>query len=114
MRWLAEEHDLSSRVSEVMLLHLEMVVGGWYWCSLDRPSRAGSGNAHCTIRMSTSSTGDLFDACKKGDIARVRQAVADGVNVRKVVNNNWDNSTLLHYTCRYMYVGLVKPTPSTL
>ena len=79
---------------------------------LSRPSRAGSGNSHRTIKMSRLSREDLFDACKKGDIARVRQAVADGVNVRKLVNNNWDNRTLLHYTCRY--VGLVRPTPSTL
>ena len=43
------------------------------------------------------STTELFDACKRGDIARVRQAVADGVDVRKVVNENWYNETLLHY-----------------
>ena len=77
------------------------------WCctafgNRETPSRAGSGNAHCTIRMSTFSTKDLFDACKKGDIARVRQAVADGVDVRKVVDKNWSNFTPLHYTCWYV------------
>ena len=46
------------------------------------------------------STRELFDACKGGDIARVRQAVADGVDVRKVVNKNEWNETPLHYACR--------------
>ena len=48
------------------------------------------------------STRDLFDACEKGDIARVRQAVADGVDVRKVVDKSWSNYTPLHYACRYV------------
>jgi hypothetical protein len=34
------------------------------------------------------STSDLFDACKKGDITRVRQAVVDGVDLREVVDEN--------------------------
>ena len=52
--------------------------------------------ASCT-KMSTSDL--IFDACERGDIARVRQAVADGVDVRKVVNeNDWD-ATPLHYAC---------------
>ena len=52
----------------------------------------------CT-KMSTS---DLFDACRSGDIARVRQAVADGVDVRKVVNkNSWLKESPLHYACRW-------------
>ena len=79
----------------------------WRWLVLRRvgapicsPSRAGSRNAHCTIRMSTFSKEDLFDACKKGDIARVRQAVADGDDVRKVVDKYWD--TPLHYACGYV------------
>ena len=42
----------------------------------------------------------LFDACKRGDIARVRQAVADGVDVRKVVDKNEWNETPLHCACR--------------
>jgi hypothetical protein len=45
------------------------------------------------------STSDLFDACWEGDIARVRQAVADGVDVRKVVDKDWYNETLLHRAC---------------
>ena len=52
--------------------------------------------------MSTFSTEDLFDACINGDIARVRRAVADGVDVRKVVDINWANRTPLHYACRYV------------
>ena len=43
---------------------------------------------------------DLFNACKRGDIARVRKAVADGVNVRKVVNKSIWNESPLHYACR--------------
>ena len=60
-------------------------------CSVDRAPPAP--------KMSTS---DLFDACRRGDIAGVRQAVADGVDVRKVVNGNWSwlNETLLHCACR--------------
>jgi ankyrin repeat protein len=46
------------------------------------------------------SISDLFDACKRGDIARVREAVADGVNVRKVVDKNVYNETPLHCACR--------------
>ena len=44
----------------------------------------------------------LFEACKRGDIARVRQAVADGVDVRKVVDKSWLNNTPLHYACGYV------------
>ena len=71
-------------------------------------------STHCTIRMSTFSTEDLFDACEKGDIARVRQAVADGVDVRKVVDKNWYNRTPLHYACRYVVVRFgPRPPPSS-
>ena len=45
---------------------------------------------------------DLFDACREGDITRVRQAVAAGVNVRKVVDKSWPNYTPLHYACQYV------------
>jgi uncharacterized protein (DUF924 family) len=45
------------------------------------------------------STGDLFYACDIGDIARVRQAVADGVDMRKVVDTKFFNYTPLHYAC---------------
>ena len=106
MRWLAEEHDLSSfsliacLISDTAL-HSETI--GALICS---PSRAGSGNAHCTIRMSAFSTWDLIydliDACEKGNVARVRRAVADGVDVRKVIDKSWDNRTLLHHACWYV------------
>ena len=52
------------------------------------------------LHQNKMSTRDLFDACKRGDIARVRQAVADGVDVRKVVDKNMVNETLLHCACR--------------
>ena len=42
----------------------------------------------------------LFDACTKGDVARVRQAVADGVDVRKVVDDFFSRKTPLHYACQ--------------
>ena len=45
---------------------------------------------------------DLFGACRKGDIARVRQAVADGADVRKVVDKSRSNYTPLHYACEYV------------
>ena len=41
----------------------------------------------------------LFQACKEGDVARVREAVADGVDVRKVVDKSLRNFTPLHYAC---------------
>ena len=91
---------MSHRVSSLELrsdaaLHLEPE-------TVDLHSRAGSGNAHCTIKVSTFRTKDLLDACEKGDIARVRRAVADGVDVRKVVDKNWFNRTPLHYASWYV------------
>ena len=47
------------------------------------------------------SAGDLFEACKKGDIAAIRRAVANGVDVRKVVDKSWPYLKPLHYACRY-------------
>ena len=44
----------------------------------------------------------VFGACWEGDIARVRQAVADGVDVRKVVDKSYLNYTPLHYACQYV------------
>ena len=46
------------------------------------------------------SSDDLFDACIKGDLARVRQAVADGVDVTKVVDKRHNDFTPLHYACQ--------------
>ena len=52
-------------------------------------------------RPAKMSTSDLFDACKRGDIAGVHQAVADGVDVRKVVDkDSYYNESPLHYACR--------------
>ena len=45
---------------------------------------------------------DLFEACEKGDIARVRQAVADGIDARKAVDKNFFNYTPLHHACVYV------------
>ena len=98
MRWLVGEHDLSSRVSEVMLrciwrsIRLVSTLEGGVWAR----------NAHCTTRMSTFNKEELIGASKKGDIARIRQAVAAGVDVRKVVDKYWPNRTLLHHACRYV------------
>ena len=50
------------------------------------------------------SLNDLFDACRKGDIARVRKAVDNGIDVRKVVDNNWLNYTPLHHACWYVCI----------
>ena len=44
---------------------------------------------------------DLFDACKRGDLAGVRQAVADGVDVRNAVDEIWLNHTPLHCASEY-------------
>ena len=55
-----------------------------------------------SLTLKIMSTVDLFDACWKGDIARVRQAFSDQIDVRKVVNKNFFNYTLLHYACRYV------------
>ena len=44
----------------------------------------------------------LFKACKEGDVATVRQAVADGVDVRKVVDKRWLHLTPLHCACQYV------------
>ena len=44
----------------------------------------------------------LFKACKDGDVARVRQAVADGADVRNAVDQGYYNYnfTPLHYACQ--------------
>ena len=44
----------------------------------------------------------LCKACREGDVATVRQAVADGVDVRKVVDMRWPRPTTLHYACQYV------------
>ena len=46
----------------------------------------------------------LFDACKRGDIARVREAVDNGVDVRKVVDKSYYNCTPLHWACEYVCI----------
>ena len=43
----------------------------------------------------------LCYAYATGDVARVRQAVADGVDVRKAIGNEVYNETPLHYSCWY-------------
>ena len=48
---------------------------------------------------------DLFDACKGGDLPTVRQAVADGLDLKNARDNRGYyqyNSTPLHYACRYV------------
>ena len=46
---------------------------------------------------------ELYNACKKGDVARIRKDVADGYDVRKVVDKYWFNDTPLHCACEYVY-----------
>ena len=46
------------------------------------------------------SSDDLFDACTKEDLVRVRQAIADGVDVTKVVDKRWNDFTPLLYACQ--------------
>ena len=45
---------------------------------------------------------DLFEACRRGDITRVRQAVADGIDVEKAFDKSYLNYTPLHYACKYV------------
>ena len=40
----------------------------------------------------------------EGDITRVRKAVDNGVDVRKVVDKSYYNSTPLHYACWYVCI----------
>ena len=51
---------------------------------------------------------DLFNACTRGNIAAVRRAVVDGVDVRKVVDKDPLGYTPLHYACRYVICGVTK------
>ena len=49
----------------------------------------------------------LFKACKDGDVAIVRRAVAAGVDVRKVIDKSWLNDTPLHYACQYVNRSII-------
>ena len=59
-------------------------------------------------KIMSMSTRDLFDACRRGDIARVRQAVADGLDVRKVVDKSVFNYAPLQYACGYVTCEVIK------
>ena len=44
---------------------------------------------------------ELFEACKRGDLAKVRRAVAEGLEVKNAVDKNRFNYTSLHYASEY-------------
>ena len=44
---------------------------------------------------------ELFRACKEGDVASVRRAVENGLNVKDAVDKEWFKYTPLHYACEY-------------
>ena len=43
---------------------------------------------------------ELFEACKAGDIEKIRRVVANGVNPTKVVYNHYFDEVPLHWACR--------------
>ena len=53
---------------------------------------------------------DLFDACERGDLPTVRQAVADGLDLKNARDGRYYiiggyihyNCTPLHLACRYV------------
>ena len=45
---------------------------------------------------------DLFRACEGGDLPTVRQAVADGLDLKNARDNYFFDYTPLHYACRYV------------
>ena len=44
---------------------------------------------------------ELFKACERGDLATVRRAVAEGLEVKNDVNKGLFNYTPLHYASQY-------------
>ena len=44
---------------------------------------------------------ELIEACKRGDLAKVRRAVAEGLEVKNAVDKSWLNFTPLHYASLY-------------
>ena len=44
---------------------------------------------------------ELFEACERGDLATVRRAVAEGLEVKNAVNKGYYNYTPLHYASEY-------------
>ena len=61
-----------------------------------------------TTQIMSMSKWFLFIACKRGDIAAVRKAVANEVDVRKVVDESYHNFTPLHYACKYVTCEVIK------
>ena len=43
----------------------------------------------------------LFEACKRGDLATVRRDVEEGLEVKNAVNKGFFNYTPLHYASEY-------------
>ena len=44
---------------------------------------------------------EFFRACKEGDVASVRKAVENGLNVKDAVDKEYFDWTPLHYACWY-------------
>ena len=44
---------------------------------------------------------ELFEACRRGDLATVRRAVAEGLEVKNAVDKGLFNYTPLHYASLY-------------
>ena len=44
---------------------------------------------------------ELFEACREGNVASVRKAVENGLNVKDAVDKEFLNLTPLHYACWY-------------
>ena len=44
---------------------------------------------------------ELFEACVRGDFAKVRRAVAEGLKVKNAVDKGYYDYTPLHYASEY-------------
>ena len=57
--------------------------------------------------------GELFSACRAGDVDRVRRAIAAGVDPKKAINKDmymFPEETPLHTACRYV----IDPSPTPI
>ena len=62
-----------------------------------------SSNHHMIVKMSTAVENRFFEACRAGDVERIRRLIADGVNPKKIVADV-SNVTPLHVACRYHHL----------
>ena len=47
---------------------------------------------------------ELFVACEAGDVERVRRVIADGVDPKKTVDEEFLNETPVHTACRLVQI----------